>query len=135
MEKIEYIKSVAADQIWYREGTVFHFEQQTKLAFFLLKPKMVTKMRAKDAVVAYAQSVGLTLDIGRKMDELQVAFSDYLARKKTHYATLGYSTTHVNVPNHDSFGVISFDDSNGANFYGTDTSKKQIIKVEAKFDG
>ena len=123
-------------QIWYRMRRLFYFEPKAQLFLLTIKSKSVNKMRSKDEVVAHAGSCSLKAEKDRcTLKQLQFHVNQHLERKKQKYTSNGFLDTCINVPGKPWFGSACFSDDDTTNFFATDCSRREIVKIDAKFDG
>ena len=93
-------------------------------------------MRSKDEVVAYAKSCSLKAEKDRcTLKQLKFHVNQYLERKKLVYTSNGFLDTCIKVPSRPCFGGICFSDDDTTNFFATDCFRREIVKIDTKFDG
>ena len=92
-------------------------------------------MRSKDEVVAYAKSCSLKAEKDRcTLKQLKFHVNQHLERKKQEYTSNGFLDTCINVPGKPCFGSVCFSDDM-TNFFATDYSRREVVKIDTKFDG
>ena len=134
--KIEFLKLVKGQQIWYGSGHLLYFDPRAQLFFLSIKSKNVNKMGSKDEVVAYAKSCGLKAEKDRcTLKQLKFLVNQHLERKKQEYTSDGFLDTCIDVPGKPCFGSVCFSDDDTTNFFAIDCSRREIVKINTKFDG
>ena len=122
-------------QIWYRSGRLFYFKAKAQLFFLSIKSKNVNKMRSKDKIVAYAKSYSLKAEKDQcTLKRLKFHVNQHLEHKKQEYTSNGFLDTCINVPGKPCFGSVCFSDDM-TNFFATDYSRREVVKIDTKFDG
>ena len=93
-------------------------------------------MRSKDKIVAYAKSYSLKAEKDQcTLKRLKFHVNQHLERKKQEYTSNGFFNTCINVPCKPDFGSVCFPDYDTTNFFATDCSSREIVKIDSKFDG
>ena len=93
-------------------------------------------MRLKDEVVTYVKSCSLKAEKDRcTLKQLKFHGNQHLERKKEEYTSNGFFDTFINVPGKPDFGSVCFSDDDTTNFFASDCSSREIVKIDTKFDG
>ena len=92
-------------------------------------------MRSKDKIVAYAKSYSLKAEKDQcTLKRLKFHVNQHLEHKKQEYTSNGFLDTCINVPGKPCFGSVCFSDDM-TNFSATDYSRREVVKIDTKFDG
>ena len=136
VEKIEFLKLVKGRQIYYRGGRLFYFEPKAQPFFLSIKSKNVNKMRSKDGIVAYAKPCTLKAEKNRcTLKQVKFHVNQHLERNKQEYTSNGFLDTCINVPGKPCFDSVCFSDDDTTNIFATNCSRREIVKIDTKFDG
>ena len=93
-------------------------------------------MRSKDEVVAYAKLCTLKAEKNRfTLKQVKFHVNQHPERNKQEYTSNGFLDTCINVPGKPCFGSVCFSDDDTTNIFATDCSRREIVKIDTKFDG
>lgn len=135
VEKIELIKSVNAENIFFKDNRLYYFKPRGKICFIPTKTKDHTKLRSKKEILNYAATFGLKLTNEKTLSQLKSEVTQYVNLKKIEYQSNGFSELVVNVSGEPSFDALYFTDDDSLTIYACSDTEKTIFKLDGRFDG
>ena len=114
----------------------FNLKRKPDCFFLSITSKNVNKMRSKDEVVAYAKSCSSKAEkYWCTLKQLKFHVNQHLEREKQDYTWNGFLDTCINVPGKPCFGSVCFSDDDTTNFFAAGCSRREVVKIDTKFDG
>ena len=69
------------------------------------------------------------------LKQLKFHGNQHLEHKKQEYTSNGFLDMCINIPGKPCFGSVCFSDDDMTDFFTTDCSRREILKIDSKFDG